>query len=63
MFGPWSSTSHAILVAKGGRTPAITPFPRLGVEDSIENLDSLDLESIGRAQQEQLYRNCLKRDG
>jgi hypothetical protein len=51
------------MLATGGRTPAITTSPRFGVEDSIENLDSLDLESTRRAAQGKLGRNCLRRDG
>jgi hypothetical protein len=49
--------------SKGGRTAPITPSPRFGVEDSIENLYSLDLESATRNDQQRLYANCLKRDG
>lgn len=51
------------MLATGGRTPAMTTSPRVGVEDSIENLDSLDLESTRRAAQGKLCRNCLRRDG
>ncbi|KAN0067949.1 hypothetical protein V8E54_013877 [Elaphomyces granulatus] len=45
------------------RTPAvITPPPRLGVEDSVENLTSLITESAIR-EQPKLRRQCLQRDG
>ena len=45
------------------RTPAvITPSPRLGAEDSIENIASPITKSAIRAQPE-LRRQCLKRDG
>jgi hypothetical protein len=50
--------------ANGGRTPIITPpSPRIGLEDSIENLAALDLESAKRSDQRKLRENCLKRDG
>jgi hypothetical protein len=49
------------MVATGGKTPAITPSPRSGVEDSIENLLSQDFDSTTRRQAE-LRRVCLKRD-
>ncbi|KAN0076343.1 hypothetical protein V8E54_006485 [Elaphomyces granulatus] len=45
------------------RTPAIiTPSPRFGVEDSIENIATLITESTIR-EQPRLRRQCLKRDG
>jgi hypothetical protein len=49
--------------SKGGKTPAITRSSRLGIEDSIENLYSLDLESATRKDQQKLRAHCLKRDG
>ncbi|KAJ5945234.1 hypothetical protein N7516_005402, partial [Penicillium verrucosum] len=50
--------------AQGGKTPTeITPSPRSGVEDSIENLKSLNIESISRSSQSQLRHHCLQRDG
>ncbi|KAF3386412.1 hypothetical protein F1880_000656 [Penicillium rolfsii] len=49
------------MVATGGKTPAITPSPRLGVEDSIEDLLSLDFDSTSRRQGE-LRLVCLRRD-
>jgi hypothetical protein len=49
--------------AKGGRTPIITPSPRIGLEDSIENLATLDFESATQSDQRKLRENCLKRDG
>ncbi|CAG8020934.1 unnamed protein product [Penicillium olsonii] len=45
--------------AQGGWTPTeLTPSPRSGVEDSIENLKSLIIES-----QSQVRHHCLERDG
>ena len=49
--------------AKGGKTPIITPSPRIGLEDSIENLAALDFESTIESDRRKLRRNCLKRDG
>jgi hypothetical protein len=50
--------------AQGGKTPTeITPSPRSGVEDSIENLKSLNIEPISRSSQSQLRHHCLERDG
>ncbi|KKK13751.1 hypothetical protein ARAM_001661 [Aspergillus rambellii] len=50
--------------AQGGKTPTeITPSPRSGVEDSIENLNSLNIEPISRSSQSQLRHHCLERDG
>ncbi|KUM55595.1 hypothetical protein ACN42_g11656 [Penicillium freii] len=50
--------------AQGGKTPSeITPSPRSGVEDSIENLKSLNIEPISRSSQSQLRHHCLERDG
>jgi hypothetical protein len=49
--------------AKGGKTPDITLSPRIGLEDSIENLAVLDFESVTRKDQHKLRENCLKRDG
>ncbi|KAF7719920.1 HNHc domain-containing protein [Penicillium ucsense] len=50
--------------AQGGKTPTdITPSPRYGVEDSIENLKSQDIEPITRGLQSQLRQHCLERDG
>lgn len=50
--------------AQGGKTPTeITPSPRSGVEDSIENLKSLNIEPINRSPQSQLRHHCLERDG
>ncbi|KAJ5110692.1 hypothetical protein N7532_001227 [Penicillium argentinense] len=52
------------LRAIGGRTPSeITPAPRPGVEDSIENLRSLDVRPLARTHQQQLRDRCLERDG
>ncbi|KAJ5575562.1 hypothetical protein N7535_002488 [Penicillium sp. DV-2018c] len=52
------------LKAQGGKTPAdITPSPRTGIEDSIENLMSESIEPITRSTQSRLRRNCLERDG
>ncbi|KAJ6096141.1 hypothetical protein N7486_006887 [Penicillium sp. IBT 16267x] len=50
--------------AQGGKTPTeITPSPRPGVEDSIEDLKSQDIDSINRSVQSQLRSHCLERDG
>ncbi|EGC48642.1 conserved hypothetical protein [Histoplasma capsulatum var. duboisii H88] len=49
--------------AHGGKTPAITPSPRFGVEDSIEELNSMDFEPISRNEQRRLRNKCLSRDG
>jgi hypothetical protein len=50
--------------AQGGKTPTeITPSPRSGVEDSIENLKSLNIEPISGSSQSQLRHRCLERDG
>ncbi|KIN05098.1 hypothetical protein OIDMADRAFT_177417 [Oidiodendron maius Zn] len=49
--------------AKGGRTPTITPSPRIGLEDSIENLAALDFESAIESDRQELRKSCLKRDG
>ncbi|KAJ5661693.1 uncharacterized protein N7477_009309 [Penicillium maclennaniae] len=49
------------MVTTGGKTPAITPCPCPGVEDSIENLLSQNFESTTR-QQAALRRACLQRD-
>ncbi|KAF7713037.1 Uncharacterized protein PECH_002164 [Penicillium ucsense] len=50
--------------AQGGKTPTeITPSPRPGVEDSIEDLKSQDIDSITRSVQSQLRSHCLERDG
>ncbi|CAG7924893.1 unnamed protein product [Penicillium olsonii] len=52
------------LKAQGGRTPTeVTPSPRLGIEDSIETLKSLNIEPIDRRSQTQLRHHCLERDG
>ncbi|KAJ5587165.1 uncharacterized protein N7459_002930 [Penicillium hispanicum] len=52
------------LKAQGGKTPTdITPSPRPGVEDSIENLNSQNIEPITRGRQSQLRHHCLERDG
>ncbi|KAK2801370.1 hypothetical protein FQN50_007755 [Emmonsiellopsis sp. PD_5] len=49
--------------ANGGKTPAITPSPRFGVEDSIEALNSMDFASASRNAQQHLRNECLARDG
>ncbi|BCS23967.1 HNH endonuclease signature motif containing protein [Aspergillus puulaauensis] len=51
------------MLAHGGITPAITPSPRFGIDDSIDNLVSEDASSITRAAQSRLRKNCLARDG
>ncbi|KAJ6095672.1 hypothetical protein N7486_006418 [Penicillium sp. IBT 16267x] len=38
-------------LSKGGQTPSITPSPRLGIEDSIEDLHEQDIESATRNDQ------------
>ncbi|QKX63551.1 uncharacterized protein TRUGW13939_10722 [Talaromyces rugulosus] len=52
------------LKAQGGKTPTdITPSPRPGVEDSIENLKTQNIEPITGGPQSQLRHHCLERDG
>lgn len=51
------------LLSKGGKTPAITPSPRVNFDDDLEYFHSLDLTSASRNDQERLLQNCLKRDG
>ncbi|CAI7641584.1 unnamed protein product [Penicillium viridicatum] len=51
------------MISTGGKTPAITPSPRLGLEESIDHLDTFDLEPVTRVDQQRLRRNCLARDG
>lgn len=52
------------LKAQGGKTPTeITPCPRSGVDDSFENLKSLNIEPINRSAQSTLRGHCLERDG
>jgi hypothetical protein len=51
------------MLSNGGKTSIITPSSRLGLEDSIENIHSLDIESATRNDQDRLRNNCLKRDG
>ncbi|KAL5333617.1 hypothetical protein BJX70DRAFT_380426 [Aspergillus crustosus] len=51
------------LLSKGGKTPVITPSPRIGIDDSVENLHSFDIIPGNRNDQERLRRNCLRRDG
>ena len=52
------------LKAQGGKTPTeITPSPHFGLEDSIENFKSLNIEPITRSPQSQLRSHCLERDG
>lgn len=43
-------------------TPVVTPSPRFGVDDSIEEI-SEEIESASRAEQAWLKSACLKRDG
>ncbi|KAI2788012.1 hypothetical protein POX_f08395 [Penicillium oxalicum] len=50
-----------LMMVTGENTPAITPSPRLGVEDSIKNLLSQDFDSATRRQGE-LRQICLQRD-
>lgn len=60
------SLDHGLLrpmLAHGGITPAITPSPRFGIDDSIDNLVSEDARSITRAAQSPLRKKCLARDG
>ncbi|KAJ5682021.1 uncharacterized protein N7477_001961 [Penicillium maclennaniae] len=50
--------------AQGGKTPTeIISSPRTGVEESIENLKSLNIEPITRSSQLQIRHRCLERDG
>ncbi|KAE8357031.1 hypothetical protein BDV28DRAFT_161781 [Aspergillus coremiiformis] len=48
--------------ALGGKSVKITQSPRLGVEDSIENFLSMDLESASRNQQKKIRDECLLRE-
>lgn len=48
--------------AVSGKTPRFVSSPRLGVEDSIDNLEDLIADPVER-EQEALRRDCLKRDG
>lgn len=49
--------------AYGGQTPVITPSPRAGYSDSVDDLITQDIESVTRSGQEPLRRHCLARDG
>ncbi|KAJ5535465.1 hypothetical protein N7527_001719 [Penicillium freii] len=52
------------ILSIGGKTPAITPSPRTPrLDDSIENLNSFDGQTVTQIDQQQLRRNCLARDG
>jgi hypothetical protein len=51
------------LLSKGGKTPVITPSPRIGFDDSVEDLNSRDITPASRNNQGRLRRNCLRRDG
>lgn len=51
------------MLSTGGKTPAITPSPRLGLEESIDHLNTFDVEPVTRVDQQRLRRNCLARDG
>jgi hypothetical protein len=51
------------LLSQGGKTPVITPSPRIGFDDLVENLNSLDITLASRNDQKRLRRNCLRRDG
>lgn len=48
---------------KGGSTSSITRSPHFGVEDSIDNLYSLDLDSATPNDEQKLRANSLERDG
>ncbi|OJJ43555.1 hypothetical protein ASPZODRAFT_28222 [Penicilliopsis zonata CBS 506.65] len=50
------------LKAAGLKTASVTPSPRIGLEDSIENLGGMVEEPMTRKQQE-LRDRCLPRDG
>jgi len=43
-------------------TPVVTPSPRFGAHDSVEEISS-EIESASRAEQAWLKSACLKRDG
>lgn len=49
------------MLSIGGKTPAITPSPRL--DDSIDNVNSFDGQQVTHTDQQRLHRNCLARDG
>ncbi|OJJ66011.1 hypothetical protein ASPBRDRAFT_667000 [Aspergillus brasiliensis CBS 101740] len=49
--------------ASGGQSAAITPSPRWGFQDSVENLAAQDFESQTRHAQQRLRAECLRRDG
>ncbi|KAJ5790583.1 uncharacterized protein N7518_007594, partial [Penicillium psychrosexuale] len=51
------------LLSTSGKTPVITPSPRISFDDSVEDLNSLDITPGNRTDQERLRRNCLRRDG
>jgi hypothetical protein len=51
------------LKVNGGKTPAITPSPRPGRENSVDNLKDLQMQPINRSSQAQLRNHCLARDG
>ncbi|KAJ5783434.1 uncharacterized protein N7518_009111 [Penicillium psychrosexuale] len=51
------------MLSTGGKTPAVTPSSRLGLEDSIEYLNTFDVESVTRVDQQRLRQECLARDG
>ncbi|KAJ5085393.1 hypothetical protein N7532_010164 [Penicillium argentinense] len=50
--------------AQGGKTPTeVTPSPRSGVEDSVEDIKGKSIEPISRNPHSKLRKNCLERDG
>jgi hypothetical protein len=50
------------VVKAHGRTPAVSPTPRFGGEDSIEEIASELTESSSRNDQKWLKAACLRRD-
>jgi hypothetical protein len=52
-----------LLLASGGTPASVIKSPRPNIDDSIENLHSLSVDSATHAQQSTLKRNCLRRDG
>jgi hypothetical protein len=56
-----SHSSHLLVKATGGKTPALTPHPDPVVQEEVENL-AATIEPSTRADQEWLKKQCLRRD-
>ncbi|KAF5860321.1 hypothetical protein ETB97_001741 [Aspergillus alliaceus] len=62
----WQNIDTGILIpmcARGGTTPAVTPSPRMGYQDSVENLLAENVDPVSRNEQSALRQACLARDG